>query len=74
MSELTPCNYCKMRTIKATARREHKLVITHPHPMGSWKTGVDVYSVPDHGERWVNKPHKKFWVAWFAELTDHCVC
>ena len=64
MGELTSCNYCTLKRVKRQAKEEGKKVVVkpgdwHKSPFGS--PGKDIF-VDD----------KK--VAWFAELTGHCVC
>ncbi len=59
MSELTPCNYCDLKSIKARAKRDGKKVKTGPSKTLPGWTVVKV-----GGEA----------VAWFMKLTDHCVC
>jgi len=67
MSELTSCNYCNLKRIKARAKNEHKKVKVVPVSYGgklktfSYMGGVDVLI-----------DNKK--VAWFMELPDHCCC
>jgi len=61
MSEITRCNYCSLREIKKRAKvKGEKVRIKNAKDFGLGK-GKDVF---------VND--KK--VAWFAELTNHCVC
>jgi len=62
MSELTECNYCILRKIKRDAKEKGKKVkIRKGTYTDSLGPGKDVYV---EGEK----------VAWFWELTDHCVC
>ncbi len=67
MSDLTSCNYCTLRRIRAEAKREKKKVkiVTTKYvgEMREFKSqgGVDILV---DGER----------VAWLMELTNHCVC
>lgn len=73
MSEFTICNYCSLRVIKESAKKQRKMVVLKPAKLGDWKQGTDVYVVG----RW-EKPSKRKvggnWVAWMAEIPDHCVC
>lgn len=70
MSELTPCNYCSLRQIRKSAkRRGQRVSLRSQTDHGHWPKGQDVYLHPP-GER----PAKKWWVGWLAEITDHCVC
>lgn len=82
MSELTQCNYCSLQRIKAQAKHDKKIVTMMPGPRLAPKAaggirGIDVYVHP----RSVNVREIKsrearddYWVSWFWELTDHCVC
>lgn len=58
MSDLTRCNYCDLLVIKSFAKEENKKVKLKANKEHG---GIDVFV------------DKKF-VAWFMELTDHCVC
>lgn len=69
MSELTQCNYCSLQEIQRRAKREGKFVTRRAdtkYALG----GFNVYVYP----RGVPIDHDKHFVAWFMELTDHCVC
>ena len=67
MSEMTRCNYCTLQSIKRQAKEDGKLVT---------QIGQDVYVHP----RKVNikimtpKGRKKYFAAWFMELTTSCSC
>ena len=78
MSELTQCNYCSLRHIKADAqRRGKKVTILSDARWGMG--GVNVYVHPkgvviaklEGGEEGARK---KYFVSWMMELTAHCVC
>lgn len=60
---MSQCNYCGYQTILRTARAQGKKVTKTPRPgdNGSWRQGVDIEV---DGE----------FVAWYAELPDHCCC
>jgi len=69
MSELTPCNYCNLRRIKADARATGKQVtVVAAKPLyGAHGYDVLVHNVgepPREGNR----------VAWFMDWSDHCCC
>ena len=85
MSEMTPCNYCTLMSIKQRVKKGDK-VITRAS-LGSMG-GVDVFVVPK-GEtlppsREMTLPDekhpngceqfKKYHKAWFMSLTDFCAC
>lgn len=72
MSELTPCNYCNLRRIQRRAERQGKRVMLKPSPYHVWTGGQDVYLIDTTGER--RPTRKRQWVAWMAEIPDHCVC
>lgn len=78
MSALTQCNYCSLRAIKHRAVHEHKHV--HTCMGGGRLSGVDVYVIPvtmDAPKGKITEAsefHKQYWVAWFMEITDRCVC
>lgn len=71
------CNCCNMRWIRKTAANVNKCVVTRP---ATGKLGgTTVYVLPSG----VAIPEvivcddvfsKKYFVAWFMKLTDHCVC
>jgi hypothetical protein len=74
MSELTPCNYCSLNSIRRRAK-ESGLKVTLRHNRG----GLDVYTHPPEIEikekvsDRTDEPNE-YWRAWFMVLTDHCVC
>jgi hypothetical protein len=61
MSELTSCNYCTLKRIKARAEKDGNQVIVK---------GQNVYVIPK-GRKLT--PEDKFTI-WFMSLTNHCVC
>lgn len=77
MSERTKCNFCDMKWIKKTAANVNKSVIKR---MSTGELGgTNVYVVPSGTaipEVIVRDDEfsKKYFVAWFWKLTDHCVC
>ena len=69
MSELTPCNYCNLRRIKADARATGKQVtVVAAKPEYGFR-GYDVFI---HGAGEPPKEGKH--VAWFMDLSEHCCC
>lgn len=58
MSELTPCNYCTLRNIKR--RLPEGVIVTTEQDDDGWIA--------------VQRSDEEQPSAWFAELTDHCVC
>ena len=66
MSEETPCNYCSLKQMRASAEAQGKEVILF---------GGDAYVVPK-GQPLPDdmEGREKAWAAWFMELTNHCVC
>jgi hypothetical protein len=79
MSELTQCNHCSLRILKAEAKREKKkvtIMLGRTFGHGNHMRGLDVYVHP----RSVNvrqlsaRDREKYWNRWFWEISDHCVC
>ena len=59
MSELTPCNYCTYKGIKERCKKEGKKVkLVSSKEIPGWR------AVKIEGKE----------VAWFMEITNHCVC
>jgi hypothetical protein len=68
MSELTECNYCTLRRIKANAKKNGDVVTVRPGKFMSGFRGVDIFvHKPD-----IKNPQQP--AAWFVELPDHCRC
>jgi sugar phosphate isomerase/epimerase len=65
MSELTPCNYCSLKTIKRRAEK-HGLKVT--------VIGGTVYAHPPDVTEPAKAEGDKYWTAWMMEITDYCVC
>ena len=71
------CNFCNMQWIKKSATVENKSVITRT---GSEQLGgTNVYVVPSGTvipEKIISDDEfsKKYFVAWFMKLPDHCAC
>lgn len=68
MSELTPCNFCNLRSIRRYALKRGKEVTMLPST--SELGGIDVYVHPPDTE--INT--EKHFNAWFMALTDYCCC
>lgn len=77
MSQITMCNYCALKHLRAKAEREGSVVTLKRStelPMG----GTDVYlhpkdvSVEDLIRS--SELHDKYFCAWLMEIPDHCVC
>jgi hypothetical protein len=81
MSELTQCNHCSLRQIKAEAKREKKIVTLLPGRTlgirgGAQMRGIDVYVHPRSVKVRELRAHdrEQYWEQWFWELSDHCAC
>jgi hypothetical protein len=69
MSELTPCNHCTLKWIKQTHQQENVYLST------ARDGSTDVLVTPIHvSYREATANRDRYFVAWFMELTDHCVC
>lgn len=64
MSELTRCNYCDYNDYV----RIYPRVVVVPEPSEYFPRAVAIHVWQEEG------PNEKNRVAWFAELSDHCVC
>lgn len=64
MSELTPCNYCSLRKIKANAKKNGLLVLHEPH-LG----GTNIYTYVEG-----HKVETLKFKAWFMEISNQCCC
>lgn len=67
MSDLTPCNYCNFHRIVDTKDKLSQAIL---EPGRGPAGGQDLYVRPVDEKL----DREKHWVAWFMELTDHCVC
>jgi len=85
MSELTPCNYCSLKRIKAEARVKKMRVVKRP---SAFMGGIEIFVVPQNmkaaeidswtgpcddfpnGDLSWQKHHR----AWFMELSKQCCC
>jgi len=75
MSELTQCNYCSLREIRARAKKEGNRVTL----LTGWSGGTDVFVHPPSVTRKElladqKKDIRKYCVAWFMAIGDHCEC
>lgn len=68
MSSLTPCNYCSLNRIKWRISKEIGGLVTAPGNFGLGGTSYHHVLTTDE------EPSEDNFVAWFMELTDHCVC
>lgn len=78
MSELTTCNYCNLKAIKADARKRKQYVTLLGLPHAKLG-GIEIYVHPREVTISVvagkdQRKIKKYWVAWMWVITDHCVC
>jgi len=74
MSELTRCNYCDMKMIKAKAKKDGARVYTRPSDF--CLGGFNVYVVPKGETLDTTDPDDggKHWVAWMMSIPDTCCC
>ena len=76
MSELTTCNHCNLKRIKAEAKKSGAKVFKRSNAEYG---GVDIYVVPK-GDTLDTTRHPKTknpsdqWKAWMMEITDRCEC
>ncbi len=72
MSELTLCNYCSLLNINADAKIKRQVVTKRgdTKPSGAFPNGVTILVHP----KGVHPTRDEHFVAWFADLTTHCVC
>jgi hypothetical protein len=66
MSELTQCNWHSLQYIKRQYGDDNVKLLP---ARGSELGGLDVYVRKNKDAPWSEKP-----VAWFMQLTAHCVC
>ena len=68
------CNYCRVRAMRQVAEARGTAIKIKPGEM----EGVNVYEVPDTGEKYDlvvgTKDHEKYFKEWLPAITDHCVC
>ncbi len=71
MSELTPCNYCSLRRIKARAKKKGNVVTTAV----STTRGKDILVHPKHvPAKDARANRKKYRVVCLLRLTNACCC
>ena len=72
MSELTTCNFCNLRRMKARAKAEGKTVTLLPSSWG----GFDVMVHAPHEQVFQHTPDdgNPQWRAWMQEIGDRCEC
>jgi hypothetical protein len=72
MSELTPCNFCNLRRLRAYAAKNGKVVTLQYGRVtaGGFEGGVDaLVHAPDE-----TPDVEKHFLEWYMELTDYCCC
>ncbi len=72
MSELTRCNHCSLLIIQYNAQRKGYVVTKRGDttPGGTFPNGCTILMHPPD----VEPNRDEHFVAWFADLTTHCVC
>ena len=78
MSELTTCNYCNLKRIKARAKKEGNVVTTKP----GWRGGTDVFVHPkavnypkDFKHEWDNEEgFNQYFTSWMQKIGKFCEC
>jgi hypothetical protein len=63
MSELTPCNYCSLLAIKNAYGKNNIRLVADQEEMIGWIA----VELKQEGRPWTS-------IAWFMQLTAHCVC
>lgn len=77
MSTLTMCNYCTLKKIREEAKAKKWRVNSLPYTgKVGIQGGTNIYVYPgDINLEKLNKDERKeYFVAWFMEISDHCVC
>lgn len=82
MSELTQCNHCSLIALKRRAKQDKQRVVLLPAVKKDkyFLGGLDVFRFPKslmtvkQFNGLTNEEKQHWWVCWFWELTDHCVC
>lgn len=75
MSELTPCNFCTLKRIKARARKSGKKVTVIPDP--SYPTpGYDVFIHPKSTriKELSKEDREDYFSCWMMEIPEKCCC
>ena len=79
MSELTECNFCRLKRLKAQAKTRHHIIKMIPATWGLG--GVEIFIVPrgtttkqirswDRHSSFYDKYHS----GWFMDITERCIC
>ncbi len=80
MSELTTCNFCSLKAMRKRREGTGERVIVRYNSLWFGNGGCNVYALPKdfrmppEGIIESGPLHDKYHLAWFAGLTDHCVC
>lgn len=72
MSELTPCNFCSLRAIRAKYKGNGTRVHVRRSPTAQFPNGKNIYAVPQGGA--IDTETDVHFVAWFAEIGERCEC
>ena len=64
----TQCNYCTISKMAAGLKPGLKFSML-PAPLEGFPKGISIH-IYKEGE----KPNELNWVAWFGDMTEHCVC
>ena len=70
MSELTNCNYCSWRRIQMQAKQGGYSVALIDNTAYRLPAGVPTTQF----QKWSKQDKEPYFLAWFMELTNHCVC
>lgn len=78
MSDLTPCNYCSLQSIKKRAKEKRQKVTVLYNSKWHSGQGCNVYVHPKNVKlqniKEDSELHDKYSVSWFMELSDKCCC
>lgn len=71
-----PCNFCTLQWMQDRTIHNKQIVELIPKPEPSFPFAVNVYvrnvnDIPDYRNP---DEENRQWRAWFAEISDHCVC
>lgn len=83
MSELSTCNYCRLKLLRGLANSDGNILVIRKFPRES---GIYIYVFPP-GVKMPNRVqtpteelpdgdefHKKYQKVWFETITDKCCC
>jgi len=73
MSELTQCNCCDLRAIKASAKKKGERTIIRPSKDG----GFDILCVPKNvklSDPITTEERDTYFAAWMMAITNSCCC